>query len=71
MDPLSIARYGMRAAEMRLNDSAIRVAQNGASLDSAGELVEQVEAKQAFAANVGVARIADEMWRSLMDIQTR
>ena len=71
MDPLSIARYGMRAAEMRLNDSATRVAQGGASLDSAGEVVEQVEAKQAFAANVGVAKIADQMWRSLMDLQAR
>jgi flagellar basal body rod protein FlgC len=71
MDPLSIARYGMRAAEMRLNDSASRVAQGGASLDSAGEVVEQVEARHAFAANIGVIKIADEMWRSLMDLQAR
>lgn len=69
MDPISVARYGLRAAEMRFTASAERVAANDQSLDLGGEVVEQLQAKQAFAANLGAIRVADEMWRALMDIQ--
>ena len=74
MDPLSIARYGMMAAEQRLSASAARVAglgpANGA-LDYASEAVEQIGAKQAFQANIGVIRVADEMWDSLLGLQAK
>ena len=73
MDPISIARYGMMAATQRLDASASRVAGMAAdsSVDYASEAVTQIEAKQAFSANVGVIKIADQMWQSLLDLQTR
>jgi flagellar basal body rod protein FlgC len=72
MDPLSIARYGMMSAENRLAASAGRVANwnGGDDVDLVAETVEQVEAKQQFAANAKVVTIADQMWRSLLDVQT-
>jgi flagellar hook-associated protein FlgK len=71
MDPLSIARYGMMSAQDRLAKSANRVASwsGGDDVDLTHETVEQIEAKQQFAANAKVVSFADEMWRSLMDIQ--
>lgn len=71
MDPLSIARYGMRAAEARLTASAERVAADPLGVDLAAEAVEQIQASQAFRANVRTANIADQMWRSLIDLQAR
>jgi flagellar basal body rod protein FlgC len=73
MDPISIARYGMMAATQRLDASASRVAgmASDGSVDYASEAVTQIEAKQAFSANVGVVKIADKMWQSLLDLQTR
>lgn len=73
MDPLVVARYGLMAASARFEASAQRTAQMGgdASVDPAAEVVEQVQAKHQFSANLGVIRVADEMWRALMDIQTR
>jgi len=73
MDPISIARYGMMAATQRLDASASRVAgmAGGSSVDYASEAVTQIEAKQAFSANVGVIKIADKMWQSLLDLQAR
>jgi flagellar hook protein FlgE len=66
MDPLSIARYGMMTAEARLTASA-----GDDSVDLAQESVEQVEAKEQFEASAQVVRFSDDMWRSLMDIQTK
>ena len=73
MDPISTARYGMMAASRSLAASAGRVAGKGGgdAVDHASEAVTQIEAKQAFAADVGVIKIADVMWRSLLDLQTR
>lgn len=73
MDPITIARYGMFAAEQRFAASAARTARMGedASVDPAQEMVEQIQARQQFAANVKVVKFADDMWRSLMAIQTR
>jgi hypothetical protein len=73
MDPLSIARYGMMNAESRLAASASRVAdwQGGDDVDLAQETVEQIKAKLQFVASANVVHIADEMWRSLLEIQTR
>ncbi len=70
MDPLSIARYGMRAAAMRFEASAARVASgDAAQVDYVTETVEQIQARQAFSANLNTIRVADEMWGALMDIQ--
>ncbi|WP_309606989.1 flagellar basal body rod C-terminal domain-containing protein [Phenylobacterium sp.] len=71
MDPISTARYGMMAATQRLADSASRVANMGGAgeVDYASEAVAQIEAKQAFKANVAVIRVADQMWDSLLALQ--
>lgn len=73
MDPISVARYGMMTAESRLSASAGRVAglaDPAGDVDYAAEAVEQIEAKQAFQANVGVIKVADEMWNSLLSLQS-
>ena len=72
MDPLSIARYGMMSAQDRLAKSATRIANwnGGDDIDLAHETVEMIEAKLQFSASAKVVTFADEMWRSLMDIQT-
>lgn len=73
MDVLATARMGLMTAGNRFAASAHRVARVGAddSVDMVRETVEMVEAKHAFAANVQVVRFADEMWRSLLEIQVR
>jgi flagellar hook protein FlgE len=73
MDPISTARYGMMAATQQLTASANRIAAGGASGDAdyATEAVNQIEAKQSFQANVGVIKIADKMWQSLLDLQSQ
>jgi flagellar basal body rod protein FlgG len=73
MDPLATARYGLMVAEQRFAASASRVARMGSddSVDLGQEVVEQVQAKTAFTANTQMIRIADQMWRSLLDIQSR
>lgn len=70
MDPLSIARYGMMSAQDRLAKSAARIASGDDDVDLASETVEQIKAKTQFEASARVVAIADEMWRSLLDIQT-
>jgi hypothetical protein len=69
MDPLSLARYGMMTAANRLASSAQRVVEVGA--DAAREVVEQIEARQQFALSAKLVGISDEMWSSLLAIQTR
>ena len=73
MDPLSIARYGMMSAQDRLAQSATRVANwnGGGDVDIAQESIDQIKAKQQFAASAKIVSFADDMWRSLMDMQTR
>jgi len=73
MDPLSIARGGLMAASARFEASAVRTAQMGddSTVDPTQEVVDQISAKHQFSANLGVIRIADEMWRSLLKIQER
>ena len=71
MDPISTARYGMMAATQQLGASANRVAAGGDAVDYASEAVNQIQAKQAFKADIGVVKVADEMWQSLLDLQTR
>jgi flagellar hook-associated protein FlgK len=72
MDPISTARYGMMAASRQLAQSANSVANlsGGDPGDYATEAVNQIEAKQSFKANVQVIKVADEMWNSLLSIQS-
>jgi flagellar hook protein FlgE len=69
MDPISTARYGMMAATQQLTASANRIAAGGDSVDYGAEAVNTIEAKQAYSADVGVIKVADEMWQSLLDLQ--
>ena len=73
MDPLAIARYGLLAAERRFEASATRIATATAdeSVDLGRELVEVIQARHAFSANLGVIRFAQDMWRSLLELQAR
>jgi len=74
MDPLATARYGLLAAERRFDASATQIAAS-AGADDAGDtitpMVDMIEAKTAFSANLAVVRFADDMWRSLLDLQSR
>ncbi len=78
MDPIATARYGLMAASRRFEASAVNIARmrgpDGAgdeTVDVAQEVVEMVEAKAAFSANISVIRFAQEMWDSLLQLQTR
>jgi flagellar hook protein FlgE len=68
MDPISIARYGMMAATQQLTASATRIA-GDSNVDYAQEAVTQIQASTSFKADVGVIKVADEMWQSLLDLQ--
>ncbi|MGZ3375153.1 MAG: flagellar basal body rod C-terminal domain-containing protein [Phenylobacterium sp.] len=72
MDPISIARYGMMAATQQLTASAGRIAgaAGDGNVDYASEAVTQIEASTAFKADVGVIKVADQMWQSLLDLQS-
>ena len=72
MQALSIAAAGMTAAAHRLTESAQRTATWSAreiDTDLAKEAVEQVSARNDFAANVAVAKTADEMTGALLDMK--
>ena len=73
MDALGIARYGMMAAQRRFNEAAHNIARAPAdeSVDVVHEIVDLTQAKHHFAANTKVIQAADEMWRSLLEIQVR
>jgi hypothetical protein len=73
MDPLVTARYGLLAAEHRFDTAAVRVASLGAddTVDLGAETVEMIQAKHAFSANLSVMRFAQDMWKSLLELQTR
>jgi flagellar basal body rod protein FlgG len=72
MDPISTARYGMMAATQQLTASANRIAAapNLDGVDYAAEAVSQIEAAQGFRADIGVIKVADEMWQSLLELQS-
>jgi flagellar basal body rod protein FlgC len=75
MDPISTARYGLMAASRRFETSAVNVATMGVEgapeTDLAKETVDMIQAKTAFSANVQVIKFADEMWDSLLQLQSR
>ena len=72
MDPISTARYGLMAASRHFESSATRIAnlRGDDSVDLGAEVVGMVQAKHAFAANLTVIRFAQEMWNSLLQLQT-
>jgi flagellar basal body rod protein FlgC len=75
MDPISTARYGLMAASRRFETSAVNVATMGVEgapeIDLAKETVDMIQAKTAFSANIQVIKFADEMWDSLLQLQSR
>lgn len=78
MDPISTARYGLMAASSKFEASAERVARMGVSDapgaddgDIAQNMVDMVQAKQAFSANITTIRFAQDMWDSLLKLQSR
>ena len=69
MNPIATAQYGLFAATRRFE--AQRTAQMGDpsfDVDYGAEVVEQVQAKHEFSANLAVIRTADDMAQSLLDI---
>jgi flagellar basal body rod protein FlgG len=71
MDPIATAQYGMLAASRRFDASASRVARmgvEGQSVDLPAEVVEQITAQTAFAANAAVIRSAQDMAGKLLDV---
>jgi hypothetical protein len=69
MDAIAIASYGMMAASRRFEAAATRIADPEGGFD-ASSAVELTLAKTQFKAQVGVMRIADEMQRALLDLQS-
>lgn len=69
MDPLSIAAGGMAAASARFEASAERTASGDLGVELGREAVEQIEASTQFRVNANVARVADQMLGSLLEIQ--
>ena len=63
----SIAAGGIASAVARFEQSAVRTA--AAPLDNLeAEMVERIESKAAFSANIAVLRTADDMAGTLLDI---
>ncbi len=72
MDPIAIARYGLTAASNQFEVAATRIARQPAdeTIDLGQEIVGLIQAKTAYAANLTVIRFAQDMWDSLLRLQT-
>ena len=71
MDPIATAQYGLLAASRRFEASASRVARmgvEGENVDLAAEVVQQINAKTEFSANLSVICTAQDMTGELLDI---
>jgi flagellar hook protein FlgE len=69
MDVSSIALQGMQQAQLQLENSARRVASaNSDTVDLSQEMVSLLTAKNQFAANSNVVKIADEMQKSVINL---
>ena len=73
MDPIVTARYGLMAASRRFEASAVQIAnmRSDEGVDLGREVVEMVQAKHTFSANLSVIRFAQDMWDSLLRLQAR
>lgn len=71
MDPIATARYGLMAATRRFETAAVEISRMGGeqSVDVEGAMVEMIQSKTAFKANLSVIGTAKEMWDALLDIQ--
>jgi len=71
MDPIATARYGLMAATQRFETAAVEVSRMGGDepVDVEGAMVDLIQAKTAFSANLSVIRFSQDMWDSLLDIQ--
>ncbi|HEY3696744.1 flagellar basal body rod C-terminal domain-containing protein [Phenylobacterium sp.] len=71
MDPIAAARYGMMVAAKRFEGAADRIAgTDGASAtDDTQAVTDMVQAKHQYVAQVQTLKVADEMWRALIDLQ--
>jgi flagellar basal body rod protein FlgC len=71
MDPISTARYGLSAASRQFESAATKIASmRSDDVDVTGAVVDMVQAKHAFSANLTVIRFAQDMWDSLLKLQT-
>jgi flagellar hook-associated protein FlgK len=74
MDVMSAALSGMNQAQGTLEKAAQRISTAGTnqtpgdSVDLSTEMVNLIGARQQFSASVGVAHVADEMQKSLLDM---
>jgi flagellar basal body rod protein FlgB len=73
MDPIATARYGLMAASRRFEASATQIAsmRGDETVDVAEQVVEMVEARHQFSANLSVIRFAQDMWDALLRLQSR
>ena len=71
MDPIATARYGLMAASCRFETAAAEVSRMGGDqpVDVEGAMVEMIQSKHAFTANLSVIGFAQDMWDSLLEIQ--
>ena len=71
MDPIATAHYGLMAASRSFQTSATRIAGLGADdgVDLGTEVVNMVQAKAAYSANLTVIRFAEDMWDALLRLQ--
>ena len=72
MDPIITAQYGLTAASRQFEASANRIAnmRSDEGVDLGEEIVGMVQAKHAFSANLTVIRFAQDMWDSLLKLQS-
>lgn len=72
MDPIATARYGLMAATRRFETAATEVSRMGGDqpVDVEGAMVEMIQSKHAFSANLSVIGFAQDMWDSLLEIQS-
>lgn len=65
---LDSARSGLNAGFERLDRAAGRIARDGAGGDVAGNIMDLLQARQEVHAHVTVARTADAMIGTLLDV---
>jgi hypothetical protein len=68
MDASSIAGHGIRAGFDRLDRAAAHIARDGDSADLAENMVDLLRARHEVRANVAVAKTADELVGTLLDV---
>ena len=71
MDPIATARYGLMAASRRFETAAVEVSRMGGDepVDVEGAMVDMIQSKAAFSANLSVIEFSQDMWDSQLKIQ--